>query len=217
MSNYECSLQGIIIGQEQKDRLIQRLVGICGNDSLVDLFEHEIIFTPSTQTPMGPARNDDVVLRVQSKITTEKEKSFRFRQWYLCMQGNPEPQRARAVTVRPNARVQLSGDVFRFMRSLGYSYSFEVVRKGHLLAYDKTLKITVSQLYKLKTKVDVSSAVHFGREDMWVIEATSLPVPQEQVNQMAEHLGKFKNSLIGFVELEYVDNRALQNRIPYST
>lgn len=36
------------------------------------------------------------------------------------MQGNPEPQRARAVTVRPNARVQLSGDVFRFMRSLGY-------------------------------------------------------------------------------------------------
>ncbi|KAG2237932.1 hypothetical protein INT48_002493 [Thamnidium elegans] len=165
MSNYECSLQGIIIGQEQKDRLIQRLVGICGNDSLVDLFEHEIIFTPSTQTPVGPARNDDVVLRV-----------------------------------------------------LVYaSYSFEVVRKGHLLAYDKTLKITVSQLYKLKTKVDVSSAVHFGREDMWVIEATSLPVPQEQVNQMAEHLGKFKNSLIGFVELEYVDNRALQNRIPYST
>lgn len=103
MSNYECSLQGIIIGQEQKDRLIQRLVGICGNDSLVDLFEHEIIFTPSSkkkktfhlfllsdtlshslfvaQTPMGPARNDDVVLRVQSKITTEKEKSFRFRQW----------------------------------------------------------------------------------------------------------------------------------------
>lgn len=100
MSNYECSLQGIIIGQEQKDRLIQRLVGICGNDSMVDLFEHEIIFTPSSktpfisffyhpfhtlffvaQTPMGPARNDDVVLRVQSKITTEKEKSFRFRQW----------------------------------------------------------------------------------------------------------------------------------------
>ncbi|KAI9353138.1 hypothetical protein BD770DRAFT_325589 [Pilaira anomala] len=122
MSNYECSLQGIVIGQDQKEKLIQRLLGICGNDSLVDLFEHEIIFTPSTQTPEGPARNDDVVLRVQSKITTEKEKSFRFRQWYLCMQGNPEPQRARAVTVRPIARVQLSGDVFRFMRSLGYRY-----------------------------------------------------------------------------------------------
>jgi hypothetical protein len=33
---------------------------------------------------------------------------------------------------------------------------------------------------------------------MWVIEATSLPVPQEQVNQMAEHLAKFKNLLVGY-------------------
>ncbi|KAI7886358.1 uncharacterized protein EV154DRAFT_427467 [Mucor mucedo] len=197
MSNYQCSLQGIVIGPEQKDRLIQRLVGICGNDALVDLFEHEIVFTPSTQTPVGPARNDDVVLRVQSRIANEKERSFRFRQWYLCMQGNPEPQRARAVTVRPHARVQLSGDVFRFMKSLGYGYSFEVVRKGYLLAYDKTLCITVSQLYRLKTKVDLSSAVLVGDADMWVIEATSLPVPQEQVNQMADHLGRFKNSLTG--------------------
>jgi hypothetical protein len=49
MSNYECSLQGVIIGKEQKDKLIQRLVGLCGNDSMVDLFEHEIIFTPSSK------------------------------------------------------------------------------------------------------------------------------------------------------------------------
>ncbi|EIE85302.1 hypothetical protein RO3G_10012 [Rhizopus delemar RA 99-880] len=98
MSNYECSLQGLIIGHQQKDKLIERLEGICGNNSMVDLFEHEIIFTPTVQTPVGPSRNDDVVLRVQSRITTEKEKSFRFRQWYLCMQGNPEPQRARTVT-----------------------------------------------------------------------------------------------------------------------
>lgn len=48
MSNYECSLQGVVIGKEQKDKLIQRLVGICGNDSTVDLYEHEIIFTPSS-------------------------------------------------------------------------------------------------------------------------------------------------------------------------
>ena len=48
MSNYECSLQGLILGQEAKDKLIQRLVGLCGNDSMVDLFEHEIVFTPSS-------------------------------------------------------------------------------------------------------------------------------------------------------------------------
>ncbi|KAI8994595.1 mediator complex, subunit Med18 [Pilobolus umbonatus] len=216
MSNYECSLQGLIIGQEQKEKLIQRLIGICGNDSIVDLYEHEIVFTPSVQTPVGPARNDDVVLRVHSRITTEKEKSFRFRQWYLFMQGNPEPQRARTVTVRPNTRVQISGDIFRFMRSLGYSYSFEVVRKGHLLAYDKVLKVTVSQLYKLKKKVDLSSAVLMGMEDTWIVEVTSLPVSQEQVNQSAEYVNKFRSLLIGVVDLEYVDTRALQNKVHYT-
>lgn len=51
MSNYECSLQGIVIGQEQKEKIMQRLVGLCGNDSVVDLFEHELIFTPSSKDP----------------------------------------------------------------------------------------------------------------------------------------------------------------------
>jgi hypothetical protein len=49
MSNYECSLQGIVIGQEQKEKIMQRLVGLCGNDSIVDLFEHELVFTPSSK------------------------------------------------------------------------------------------------------------------------------------------------------------------------
>ncbi|CAO0789961.1 mediator complex, subunit Med18 [Mucor lusitanicus] len=215
MSNYECSLQGIVIGQAQKEKFMQRLVGLCGNDSMVDLFEHELVFIPSTQTPVGPARNDDVVLRLQSKIHNEKEYSMKYRQWFLCLQGNPEPQRARTVTVRPISRVQLSGDIFRFMKSLGYSFAFDVVRKGYLLAYDKVLKITVTQLYKCK-KIKVESAVPIAQEETWIIEVACTAVPQEQVNQMAEHLNKFKNLLIGVVDLEYVDTRALQNRIPYT-
>lgn len=49
MSNYECSLQGIVIGQAQKEKFMQRLVGLCGNDSMVDLFEHELVFIPSSK------------------------------------------------------------------------------------------------------------------------------------------------------------------------
>ncbi|KAI9484773.1 hypothetical protein BDB00DRAFT_885169 [Zychaea mexicana] len=98
MATYECSLQGLIVGTAEKDAVIQRLVGVCGNDSLIDLFQHEIIFSPTVQTPVGPARNDDVVLRLQSRISSEHEKSFKHRQWYLCMQGHPEPQRGRTVS-----------------------------------------------------------------------------------------------------------------------
>ncbi|KAI7858027.1 mediator complex, subunit Med18 [Circinella umbellata] len=215
MATYECSLQGLIVGLTEKNAIMERLVGICGNDSMIDLFQHEIVFSPTVQTPVGPARNDDAVLRLQSRINSEHEKSFKNRQWYLCMQGHPEPQRGRTVSVRPHVRVELSGDVFRYMKSLGYSYSFEVVRKGHLLAYERLLRITVSQVYKLKTKVDVSSAIVVD-EDIWMIEVNSTPVPQEQVNQMAEQLNKFKLLLNGIVDLEYVDTRALQNKIHYT-
>lgn len=31
-----------------------------------------------------------------------------------------------------------------------------------------------------------------GEQDLWIVEATSIPVPQEQVNQMAEQLNQFK-------------------------
>ncbi|CDS03032.1 hypothetical protein LRAMOSA00434 [Lichtheimia ramosa] len=217
MATYECSLAGLIIGTAEKDAILQRLVGICGNEAMIDLFEHEMIFSPSVQTPVGPARNDDVVLRLQSRITSEHDKSLKNRQWYLCMQGHPEPQRGRSVTVRPHVRVQLSGDVFRFMKSLGYTYSFEIVRKGHLIAYEKLLRITITQTYKLKTKVDVSSAVLVDQDqEMWVIEVSSIPVAQEQVNTMAEQLNKFKTLLNGVVDLEIVDTRALQNRIHYT-
>ena len=45
--------------------------------------------------------------------------------------------------------------------------------------------------------MDVSSAVVVD-EDIWMIEVNSTPVAQEQVNQMAEQLNKFKLLLNGY-------------------
>ena len=55
MATYECSLQGLIVGSAEKDTVLQRLVGICGNDSLIDLFQHEIVFAPTGNEEMLPA------------------------------------------------------------------------------------------------------------------------------------------------------------------
>ncbi|KAI8075037.1 mediator complex, subunit Med18 [Gongronella butleri] len=213
---YECSLQGLITSEEQKKAVIDRIIGIAGNDTMIDLVEHEIVFSPTVQTPIGPARNDDVVLRLVSRIESEQQMSLKHRQWYLCMQGNPEPQRARTAIVRPIARVQVSGDVFRYMKSLGYTYSFEVVRRGHMIVYEKMLKITITQLYKVKTKVDIKSAYLFQPETVWLVEVTSIPVAQELVSQMTAQLLRFKASINGIIDLEYVDNRALQNKVNYT-
>ena len=47
MATYECSLQGLIVGSTEKNAVIERLVGICGNESMIDLFQHEIVFSPT--------------------------------------------------------------------------------------------------------------------------------------------------------------------------
>lgn len=47
MATYECSIRGIIKGVEEKDAFVRRLYGVCGNDSMIDLFEHEIVFMPA--------------------------------------------------------------------------------------------------------------------------------------------------------------------------
>lgn len=47
MATYECSLAGLIIGTAEKDAILQRLIGICGNEAMIDLFEHEMIFSPT--------------------------------------------------------------------------------------------------------------------------------------------------------------------------
>ena len=62
------------------------------------------------------------VLRLYSRITTEREESLKHCRSFLMMQGNSEPQRGHEVTVRQSTRVQLSGDAMRFMKSLGYRF-----------------------------------------------------------------------------------------------
>lgn len=54
---------------------------------------------------------------------------------------------------------------FFFKQWLGFlmnylSFSFDVIKKGHLLVYDKVLKITVSQLYKVKAITHLETKTH---------------------------------------------------------
>jgi hypothetical protein len=56
--------------------LIYKEVWSCSSSSLY-VFANILL----VQTPVGPGRNDDVVLRVQSRISNEQERSFKFRQW----------------------------------------------------------------------------------------------------------------------------------------
>lgn len=77
-----------------------------------------------------------------------KENCIGFR--YLVLQGHPEPQRGRTVSVRPVTQAKVGGDALRFVRSLSYTFAFEFARQGFVFAYQDSVKISVTRLYKVR-------------------------------------------------------------------
>jgi len=205
--------------------LLQRLVGLCGQSMQVELFEHEVIFAPAVQTPHGPARNDDVLLRLRSKVTPGSEFDLEKRQWQLCLQGPAEKRELRPVTMRPITNVNIHGEAFRFMETLGYKFSFEIVRRGYSFVVNDVIRVNVCQIFELEERHDFKTmrspfddkadGEADAKETRWLVEACSTFVMQDQVNQVAESLRTFKSLLNGIVDLEQIDPRAMQNRVQY--
>lgn len=69
---------------------------------------------------------------------------------YLVLQGHPEPQRGRTVTVRPVTQAKVGGDALRFVRSLSYTFAFEFARQGFVFVYQDNVRISVTRLYKVE-------------------------------------------------------------------
>ncbi|CAB4430604.1 unnamed protein product [Rhizophagus irregularis] len=208
---FECSLHGHI-SNKLKAKLLDRLIGICGTHP-IPFFEHEIGFIPTTQTAEGPQRNEDVLLRIKSPI---EENDLTKRQWTLCQLGHPET-RGRTVTVRPVLYSKITvGDALKFMTVLGYSYAFEYTKKGIIFTYRDILKISITQIFKLEVRHDVSKLTPFDPKENWIVEVTTIPVQQDQVDNYCSELKLFDDSLKGILNLFHVEHLVLQNKIHYS-
>jgi hypothetical protein len=70
--SYECLLHGIINTEGAKDSLLRRLVGMCGKDSQLDLFEHQIGFIPT-----GAYHITTIAFKVDTPISrTQRKPNF---------------------------------------------------------------------------------------------------------------------------------------------
>ncbi|CAG8755976.1 1608_t:CDS:2 [Dentiscutata erythropus] len=209
-AHYECSLHGRISGN-LKSRLFDRLVGICGTQP-IPTFEHEIGFIPTTQTPEGPSRNDDVLLRLKSPIN---EKGPDKRQWQLCQLGHPETNRS--YTVRPIFYSKfLNGDALKFMNVLGYKFAFEFAKKGNVFTYRDALKISITQIFTLEKLHDITSIKPFDNKDNFIVEILSCLTPKDGVENVCNTLKEFTGMLKGTLDLHHVEHLSLQNKINYS-
>ncbi|RIA80939.1 Med18 protein [Glomus cerebriforme] len=209
---FECSLHGHI-SNKLKAKLLDRLIGICGTHP-IPIFEHEIGFIPTIQTPEGPLRNEDVSLKLKSPI---EEDDLTKRQWTLCQFGHPETRTGRTVTLRPVLYSKISvGDALKFMNVLGYSYAFEFAKKGIIFTFRDILKISITQIFKLEVQHDVSKLIPFDPKQNWIVEVTTIPSQQDQVDFLCTELKSFGDSLKGILNLYHVEHLILQNKIHYS-
>lgn len=135
--SYQCSLDGILSELQFSD-FIQRMIALSGDEPL-PYCTHNIVFTPCIKTPFGPARNDDVLLRLYSNVLTSKGEFIPFgdRQWTLEQHNHPEPVKSgtNLATHRVINSANINGDIFTYMKTIGYKIHFEFVKKGAWFMY----------------------------------------------------------------------------------
>ncbi|CAH1761862.1 14633_t:CDS:2 [Entrophospora sp. SA101] len=194
--SYECSLHGRI-SNNLKPQLIDRLIGIF-------------------KTTEGPSRNEDVLLRLKSHID---ENDLTKRQWQLFQLGHPESHLGRSTTDKPatvravfHSKIH-TGDSLKFMGLLGYKMGFEFARKGIVFNYHDNLKIIITQIFKLEKPNDVSSLIPFDPKNYWIVEVSTVPILQQDVEKNIGELRKFAEMLKGILNLHYIEHSILQNKV----
>ncbi|KAJ1919782.1 hypothetical protein IWQ60_007168, partial [Tieghemiomyces parasiticus] len=179
---------------------MERLNSLCGGKDLQQpLAEHVLGFIPAVITPHGPARNDDVMLRLQSSYDPNGDtRNLSQRQWFLCQQGHPDPHMSTHATVRPVLYSTLDGpDVLKFVSLLGYRYEFGYIQEGTWFVCQDRFKITVSQVFKLNRPSDLSTKTPCLSDGAWLIEVTVQGVTQDQVKRVPDDLAVVKTWLDG--------------------
>ncbi|KAJ1985366.1 hypothetical protein H4R34_000020 [Dimargaris verticillata] len=214
-TSYECSLHGLV-PEHRQAALLDRLSSLCGGeDARQSLNQHVLGFVPKSQTPVGPARNDDVVLRLQSNIDESVDTAQR--QWALCQYGHPDPHMSTVANTRPELYSAIhQGNALQFMDLLGYRYAFELVKEGYWFIYQSQFEITVSRVYELAEQHNLQSKRPKLADGSWLIEVAVHNVHQDQVKLVPDELVKFSTYLEGVAKLENVDYLYMQNKIYYT-
>ncbi|KAJ3033555.1 hypothetical protein HDV00_006066 [Rhizophlyctis rosea] len=219
-SLFRCSCYGWC-NDDVKDKLLERLIGLTGDVEFTwseNLAEHEIVYGPAEETPAGPARRRDVVLRLRADVVEDgKFLSLRQRHWQLSYHGAPEPRLndKQIVVQRIVHEAPLDGDVFSYMEILGYKPIHEYTRRGYRFTY-RGVNITITRAYELTEQHKVSSSKLLDVFDnIWAVELSSPRVRQEHALRMWDELHALAGHLEGLVRIVQVEEGMLQNRIFY--
>ncbi|KAJ3136943.1 hypothetical protein HDU90_002509 [Geranomyces variabilis] len=204
-------------------KLFERLIALCGRidfDYKMDLWHHDICYRPEAITPFGGPRNEDTALRLRADVLNPDGDFVKLhsRKWRLCCDGAPEPPKPgdrNRVTQRVMYESVIEGDALRYVEMLGYTFSFELVRKGYRFAYNNLL-IEIFQPFKLETRHKVTTATLLDSEDnAWIVQVGAGGAATETAPLLAAELHAFAELVEGLISLQVVPHTVLRNRIYY--
>ncbi|KAI8804583.1 mediator complex, subunit Med18 [Cladochytrium replicatum] len=217
---FQCSMHGII-ADAMLPTLLERLVGVCGNvsfDGGQNFAENEIVYWPAVATPFGPARNEDMVVRLKTDLLNDVGVNMRDRKWRLCQYGPPEPPRPGQplANYRSIFDIEVDGDAFAFVELLGYTRTFEFIRKGFRFAFNGMF-VLIYRIFQVPVPHDIASATPLDSLDsVWIVEAVTRPMKQETIPKRSEDLFTLASYLTGLVDLQVMDHNVLSNKIKYT-
>ncbi|KAJ2361105.1 hypothetical protein H4S01_005416 [Coemansia sp. RSA 2610] len=216
-THYECSLHGLVANTHEP-QLRTRLEALCGDTKAArHELHHEITCIPAIQTPVGPLRREDHMLRLRIELPPSDPTNIQAATNTICFLGHPEPRSDRGASVRPATYAQVfSGNAPQFLSLLGYKFNSEFVRKGYWFLYRNVFKVIVSQIYRLTEQGDVLSAQPVDPDGSWIVQVVADAMSQEQVPRVCEQIDELKRLFDDYVELVVVDHAFLENKIPYS-
>ncbi|KAJ1726935.1 hypothetical protein LPJ61_004864 [Coemansia biformis] len=216
-TRYECSLHGLLAAP-QEPQLRTRLEALCGDTRAAHReLHHEIACVPCVETPVGPLRREDHMLRLRIELDPDDPLDYGSATNTVCFLGHPEPRSSRGASVRPVVYAQVfSGNAPQFLSLLGYKFHSEFVRRGYWFLYQGTLKVIVSQIFRLAEEGNVQSAELVDPSGNWLVQIAADAMSQEQVPRICEQLDELKSLFDDHVELVVVDHAFLENKIPYS-
>jgi len=218
----KASLYGYIKSSELP-KLFDRLLGLSENingySGKQNYAEHVISFIPSVETPIGPDRNNDVIIKINCNLLDEnynyKANSILDNDWTINLVGNPDSRITNCI-VKPIRKIKTNGNIFEFLKALGYKFHFEYLQRGFIFGC-KNIRIKVVQTYQIKKQYDLSTAKHLKHtKSIWLVEAYST-YTKDNVKIVIDELITFASYLKGIVDLTVIDHHYVQQRINYVT
>ncbi|KAL7752718.1 hypothetical protein RI367_001720 [Sorochytrium milnesiophthora] len=185
----------------------------------------EFTFVPQVETPPGPERNNDAVLRLCS-VLQHTVFGHESNQWSILQVSSPEAQTAdSATTLQAVMEVMLDTDfasALSFLGALGYRPHHQYALAGYQFQYKQSTRVQIYKVYPLSSpsvdgEFDAAGASPLpGNKSTYIVKVFSQPRRGSDDSQrsttadLQQDLLQFGRNMQGLVSLSVVDTTLLR-------